>query len=220
MFAPHVIAYPSLGKTSEAVSGVVPYFCDTSLNSHLSWPPPILVLLLSAGVPCCAIVDTAPLIARPPAAVPGAGSAACRAPAPGLPTAAPMPRGPPPPAPAPSPGVGMLNGNRMCGDSFASVGPSAPPGPGFYVCWPSSGPRVSARTFPVSADWRGPPAAARVPPVTINLTFISRFVSSPSRWRNSDTFRAVRRQGHRRSQPRVHEDVAQIHDRWLGAEIN
>ena len=164
MFAPPAIAYPSLGKTSEAVPGVVPYFCDTSLNSPLSWPPPSLVSLLSASVPCCVIVDVAPLIASPPAAVPGAGCAACRAPAPGLPTSAPMPRGPPPPAPAPSPGVGMLNGNRMCGDSFASVGPSAPPGPGFHVCWPPSGPRVSARAIPVSADWRGPPAAARVPP--------------------------------------------------------
>jgi hypothetical protein len=59
------IAYPSLGKTSEAVPGVVPYFCATSLNSPLSWPPPSLVPLLSAGVPCYAIVDTAPLIARP-----------------------------------------------------------------------------------------------------------------------------------------------------------
>ncbi len=109
MFAPHAIAYPSLGKTAEAVPGVVPYFCATSLNSPLSWPPPSLVPLLSAGVPCCSIVDTAPLIARPPSAVPGAGRAACRAPAPGLPTAAPMPRGPPPPASAPSPGVGILN---------------------------------------------------------------------------------------------------------------
>ena len=109
---------------------IVRCFCDTSLNSPLSWPPPSLVPLLSANVPCCAIVDTAPLIARPPAAVQGAGRDACRAPAPGLPTSDPMPRGPPP-APAPSPVVGMLNGNRMCGDSFASVGPSAPPGPDF-----------------------------------------------------------------------------------------
>ena len=55
---------------------IVRCFCDTSLNSPLSWPPPSLVPLLSASVPCCAIVDTAPLIARPPAAVPGAGCAA------------------------------------------------------------------------------------------------------------------------------------------------
>ena len=62
-----------LWKTSEAVPGVVPYFCATSLNSPLSWPPPSLVSLLSASLPCCAIVDAAPVIARPPAAVPGAG---------------------------------------------------------------------------------------------------------------------------------------------------
>ena len=65
VFAQSAIAYPSLGKAAEAVPGVVPYFCATSLNSPLSWPPPSLVPLLSAGVPCYAIVDTAPLIARP-----------------------------------------------------------------------------------------------------------------------------------------------------------
>ena len=37
------------------------------------WPQSSLVPLLSAGVPCCAIVDTAPLIARPPAAVAAIG---------------------------------------------------------------------------------------------------------------------------------------------------
>ena len=70
------IAYPRLLKTAEAVPGVVPYFCDTSLNSHLSWPPPILVLLLSADVLCCAIVDIALLTDCSPAVVPGAGRVA------------------------------------------------------------------------------------------------------------------------------------------------
>ena len=100
-----------------------------------------------------------------PAAVPGAGRAACRAPAPGLPTAAPMPRGPPPPAPAPSPGVGMLNGNRRCVDSFASVSPSAPPGPGFHVCWPPSDQRVSAGHSPSP-----PTGAAPRPPLGSRLS--------------------------------------------------
>jgi hypothetical protein len=36
VFAPYAIAYPSLGKIAEAVPGVVPYFCDTSINSPLS----------------------------------------------------------------------------------------------------------------------------------------------------------------------------------------
>ena len=47
MFVPSAIAYPSLGKTAEAVPGVIPCFCATSLDSPLSWPPPSLVLLLS-----------------------------------------------------------------------------------------------------------------------------------------------------------------------------
>ena len=122
--------------------------------------PSFRVSLLSASIPCCAIVDSAPVIARPPAAVPGAGCVACRGPAPGLPTSSPMPRGPPPRAPAPFPGFSIPNGNRLCADSFASVGPSAPPGPGFHVRWPPSGPRVSARAIPVSADWRSLPAPA------------------------------------------------------------
>ena len=55
LFAPYVIAYPSLGKTAEAVSSAVPYFCAMSLNSPLSWPPSSLVFLLSADVLCCAV---------------------------------------------------------------------------------------------------------------------------------------------------------------------
>ena len=133
--------------------------------------PSFRVSLLSASIPCCAIVDSAPVIARPPAAVPGAGCVACRGPAPGLPTSSPMPRGPPPRAPAPFPGFSIPDGNRLCADSFASVGPSAPPGPGFHVRWPPSGPRVSARAIPVSANWRGPPAAAGVPPVSMNFWY-------------------------------------------------
>jgi hypothetical protein len=65
----------------------------------------------------------------------------------------------------------VCDGNRLCADSFASVGPSAPPGPGFHVRWPPSGPRVSARAIPVSANWRSPPAAAGVPPVSMNFWY-------------------------------------------------
>ena len=73
------------------------------------------------------------------------------------------PRPRPPRAPALFPGFGVPDGNRLCADSCAPVGPSAPSGPGFHVRWPPSGPRVSARAIPVSADLRCPPADPRVP---------------------------------------------------------
>ena len=61
------------------------------------------------------------------------------------------------------------DGNRMGADSCAPVGPAAASGPGFHIRWPPSGPRVSARAIPVSVDWRGPPADARVPRFTMNF---------------------------------------------------
>ena len=53
-------------------------------------------------------------------------------------------------------------------DSCAPVGPTAASGPGFHVRWPPPGPRVCARSIPVSAGWRGPPADARLPLLSIN----------------------------------------------------
>jgi hypothetical protein len=105
--------------------------------------------------------------ARPPAAAPAGGCVACRVPAPGLPPSSSMPRGPPSRAPPFFPEDGVGDGNRMGVDSCAPVGPTAASGPGFHVRWPPSDPRVSARAIPVSAGGRGPPADARVPPVTV-----------------------------------------------------
>ena len=78
-------------------------------------------------------------------------------------------------------GVGahrLIDGNRMGADSCAPVGPAAASGPGFHIRWQPSGPRVSARAIPVSADGRGPPADDRVPRFTMNFCVL---VSEPSR---------------------------------------
>ncbi len=61
--------------------------------------------------------------------VPGAGCVARSAPAPGLPTAAPMSRGPPPPAPVSFPGLTIFGRNRFCVYSFASPAPPRHPAP-------------------------------------------------------------------------------------------
>ncbi len=108
------------------------------------------------------------VLARPPAAAPAGGCVACRVPAPGLPPSSPMPRGPPPRTPPLFPEYVVTDGNRLGADSCAPVGPTAASGPGFHVRWQPSGPRVSARAIPVSAGWRGPPADARFPPLSMN----------------------------------------------------
>jgi hypothetical protein len=123
-----------------------------------------------------AVVDDGPLTACSPAVVPGAGRVARSAPAPGLPTAAPMSRGPPPPAPVSFRCLTIFSRNRFCVYSSASVSPAAPPDPGFRVCGPPSGPSVSARAFLVSVDRRSPLVAARVSAFTMFLTtFALRF---------------------------------------------
>ncbi len=151
--------------------GVVPCCCDTSLDSPLSWPPPSPVLLPSTVTPCGGTAHATTVLARPPAAAPAGGCVACRVPAPGLPPSSPMPRGPPLRAPPIFPEYVVPDGNRLGADSCAPVGPTAASGPGFHVRWPPSGPRVSARAIPVSAGWRGPPADARFPPLSMKFFF-------------------------------------------------
>jgi len=165
MFAPSAIAFPSLEKTAEAVPGVVPYFCATSLNSPLSWPPPSLVSLLFASIPCFAIVDAAPVIARLPAAVPGAGCVACRASAPGLPTSSPMPRGPPPRAPAPFPGFTYLTEIDRVRIPLRPSAPPRHPAPASM----SVG-RHRARGFPPGQSLSPPIGAVPRPPLETRLS--------------------------------------------------
>jgi hypothetical protein len=169
VFALFAMSYLRLGEIVKAVSSVVPYCCDMSPNSPLSWPLSSLVFLFSADVSCHAVVDDRPLTDCSPAVVPGAGRVARRAPAPDLPTAAPMSRGPPPPAPVSFRGLTIFSRNRFCVYSSASVSPAAPPDPDFRVCGPPSGPSVSARAFLVSVDRRSPLAAARVSAFTMFL---------------------------------------------------
>ena len=142
------------------------------------------------------------MLARPPAGAPAGGCVACRVPAPGLPPSSPMPRGPPPRAPPPFPECMDADGNRIAADSCAPVGPAAASGPGFHICWPPSGPRVSARAIPVSVDGRGPPADARVPRFTMNF-FPRRntraALSRDPQTRNAKWARGSRSQTHRRA---------------------
>ena len=154
---------------AEAVSGVIPCCCATSLDSPLSWSQPSPVLLPSTSTPCDSPAHVTTVLVRPPAAAPAGGCVACRVPAPGLPPSSPMPRGPPPRAPPFFPECMVPDGNRMGADSCAPVGPAAASGPGFHVRWPPSGPRVSARAIPVTAGGLGLPADARFPPLSMNL---------------------------------------------------
>jgi hypothetical protein len=103
---------------SEAVPGVVPSCCATSLDSPLSWPPPSPVLLPTTVAPCSGTAHATTVLARPPAAAPAGGCVACRVPATGLPPSSPMPRGPPPRAPPLFPSEYVLpDGNRLGVDS-------------------------------------------------------------------------------------------------------
>jgi len=97
-----------------------------------------------------------------PLVVPRVGRVVRSAPPPGLPAAAPMSRAPPPPAPVSLPALTIFSRNRSCVYFSVPTSSTAPPGPGFRVCGPPSGPRVSARAFHVSVDRCSPWASVRM----------------------------------------------------------
>ena len=165
----------------------VAFFSWGRIDSPLSWPSPSPLLLPSTVAPCSVTAHVATVLARPPAAAPAGGCVACRVPAPGLPPSSSMPRGPPARAPPLFPEYVLPDGNRLGVDSCAPVGPTVASGPGFHVRWPPPGPRVSARSIPVSAGWRGPPADVRLPPLSMNFGFFfARILSGHLAWACAD----------------------------------